>query len=109
VLCLTEHHLNYNDVGCINIEHYKFDAPYCRKNLTFGGSCIFVQEKLKFFNVNLSVFCKDKDLEVCTVRLTFLHSNICVLSIYRSPCGNFAYFLEGLDTILKICMILNWN
>jgi hypothetical protein len=53
MLCLTEHHLNYN-----------YGAAYCRKIFKLGGSCIFVHENLKFLEVNLSAFCKEKDLEV---------------------------------------------
>jgi hypothetical protein len=35
------------------------------------------------------------------MKLPFLKGNICVLSIYRAPSGNFDYFLKGLDTILN--------
>jgi hypothetical protein len=60
--------------------------------------CIFVQEKLKFFNVNLNEFCKE-DVEVCAVKLKFPSGNICTLAIYRAPFGNFLHFLNGLDAI----------
>jgi hypothetical protein len=83
------------------IEHYNLSAVYCRKNFKLGGSCTFIQEKLKFFDANVSAFCKEKDLEACAVKLPFLQGNICVLSMYRTTSGNFTYFLKGLDTILK--------
>jgi hypothetical protein len=93
------HHLDYPDLDHTYIEHYKLRAEYCRQALTQGGVCIVVHEKLKFSNVNLNEFCKEQDLEVCAVQLPF--GNICILSIYRAPSGNFSYFLNGLDAILK--------
>jgi exonuclease III len=101
VLCLSEHHLNYNELCRTYIEHYNFSAAFCRKDFKLGGSCIFMREGLKFLDVNLSAFCKEKDPEVCAVKLPFPQGNICVLAIYRAPSGNFAYFLKGLDAILK--------
>jgi exonuclease III len=98
VLCLTEHHLSYDNLHCTYIQHYNSGAAYCRNNFKLGGSCIFVHE---FLEVNLSAFCKEKDLEACAVKISFSRGNICVLSIYRAPSGNFVYFLKGLETILK--------
>jgi hypothetical protein len=66
-----------------------------------------VQEKLKFSNINLNEFCKEKDLEVCAVKLQSSLANICILSIYRAPTGNFLYFLNGLDAILKSLSNIN--
>jgi hypothetical protein len=37
-----------------------------------------VQEKLKFSNINLNEFCKEKDLEVCAVKLQSSLANICI-------------------------------
>jgi hypothetical protein len=66
------------------MEHYNLCAAYCRKNFKLGGSCIFVQEKLKFLDVNISAFYEEKDLEFCKVKLPFPQCNICVLAIYRA-------------------------
>jgi exonuclease III len=101
VLCLTKHHLNYNDLASTYIEYYNYSAAYCRKNFKLGGSCTFIHENLKFIDVKLSDFCKEKDLEAWPIKLPFLHGNISVLSLYRAPSGNFAYFLKGLEAILN--------
>jgi hypothetical protein len=46
-------------------------------------------------------FCKDKDLEVCALKLDFLSIKVCIISVYRSPNGSFQYFIKGLDNIIK--------
>jgi hypothetical protein len=61
VLCLTELHLNYDNLHCTYIEHYNYGAAYCRKNFKLGGSCVFVHENQTFLEVNLSAFCKEKE------------------------------------------------
>jgi hypothetical protein len=60
LLCLTEHHLDYSNLDHTYIEHYNLGAEYCRQALRQGGVCIFVHEKLKFSNVNLKNFAKNK-------------------------------------------------
>jgi hypothetical protein len=101
LLCLTEHHLDYPYLNHTYIEQYNLGAEYCRQALRQGGVCIYVHIKLKFSNVNLNEFCKEQDLEVCTVKLQLPFGNICILSICRTPSGKFSYFLNGLDAILK--------
>jgi hypothetical protein len=50
--------------------------------------------------VNLNKFCKEQDLEAWTVKLQSSACNICIMSIYRAPSGNFLLFLSGLGAIL---------
>jgi len=52
-------------------------------------------------------FCKEKDLEVCAVKLHLLSCEICVITIYGSPSGNFQYLMGNLEQIL--CMIYSNN
>lgn len=46
-------------------------------------------------------FCKEKDFEACVIKLYLSCNNIGVVSIYRSPSGNFEYFLNKLETLLN--------
>ena len=46
-------------------------------------------------------YCKEKDLEVCAVRLHLSAHEICVITIYRAP-GNFQHFLQNLDELLNM-------
>jgi len=63
--------------------------------------CIFVHEDLDFFSLSLDKYCKEKDSEVCGVRLTITPIQLIILAIYRSPSGNFTNFFKNLDSILN--------
>jgi hypothetical protein len=80
------------DIDHIHIESFKLGAKYCRKTLEKGGVSIFVHKTLKFANINLDNYCKDQDMEACALKLESTFSNICILSLYRAPSGNFDQF-----------------
>ena len=46
-------------------------------------------------------YCKEKDIEVCAVKLKITPTQFIVLAIYRSPSGKFTNFLKKLDSILN--------
>jgi hypothetical protein len=64
-----------------------------------GGVCIFVEHNLSFLNVNLNSYCIEKDVEVCAISLRTVYTKFYILSVYRSPTGNFSNFLQNLDGI----------
>ena len=67
-----------------------------------GGVCIFIHEDLEFFSVTLDKYCKEKDIEVCAVRLNITLIQLIILTIYRSPSDNFTNFLKNLDNVLTL-------
>jgi hypothetical protein len=46
LVCLTEHHLNYNKIDMVQIPNYKLAAKYCRTSLKRGGVCIYIYKKI---------------------------------------------------------------
>jgi hypothetical protein len=53
---------------------------------------------------DLDEFCTDQEIEICAVKLHYLSTVICILTVYRSPTGNFLHFLNNLESILmRIC------
>jgi hypothetical protein len=38
---------------------------------------------------------------VCTLKLDYLPFKIWIITVYRSPSGNFQYFVKGIDNIIK--------
>jgi len=60
-----------------------------------------VQESLRFVKINLDMYYKDKDFEVCTIKIHFNVKSACIIAIYRAPTGNFDLFILKLDTILR--------
>jgi hypothetical protein len=69
------------------------------------GVSIFVYRNFKYNTTNLEEFTVDKDIEACAIELTMnslkKEKKFCILTIYRSPMGNFTNFLERLDMILQ--------
>jgi exonuclease III len=47
-------------------------------------------------------FSHDQDIDVGAVKLSVYSLNICILSIYKAPSGNFAHFLDKLEMILNL-------
>ena len=101
ILCLSEHHMNPSELQQTFLGNYKLGASYCRTSYEKGGICIFVQESLSFVKIDLEKYCKDKDLEICAIKISFNSKSANILAIYRAPSGNFDLFLSKLDTILR--------
>jgi len=100
VLCITEHHLQMDELNNINLGHYILGSHYCRQSLKQGGVSIFVSSDIQFYTINLNHFNKEKDFEICAFRIDFLHENLIIICIYRSPNGNFKRFINQLEVIL---------
>ena len=101
VLSLTEHHLKHSEIDFMCMDQYKLGAKFCRESLKNGGVSVFVHDTLQCTNINLAVFCKEQDIEACAVRINLSSLTICIISIYRSPTGNFLHSLHTLDSILS--------
>jgi exonuclease III len=88
----------------LNLDNYLLRAYYSRKHFKKGGTCIYIQNSLKTTTINLDIYCCDKDIEACAVRLTFNNYRICIVAVYRSPSSNYSTFLIKMEIILqKIC------
>ena len=101
VICLTEHHLKHNAIDIICMNQYKLGTKFCKESIRNGGVSIFVHDTLQCTNINLDEFCKEQDTEACAVRSNLSSSTMCIISIYRSPTGNFLHFLHTVDSILN--------
>jgi hypothetical protein len=58
-------------------------------------------------NIDLRKFSHEQDIEAGAVKLSVNSLNICILSIYRAPSGNFANFLDKPEMILNPLHISN--
>jgi exonuclease III len=77
-------------------------------HLSRGGVFIFIHN-IKFQVINLDLFYRDKDIEVCAVKLQLTNINTYVLTVYRAPSGNFDHFLNKLDIVLKTLLRPNFE
>jgi hypothetical protein len=101
ILCLSEHHMNPLESQQTFFDNYKLGISYCRIFYEKGGVCIFVQESLRYVRIDLEKYFKDKDFEVCAIKIHFNTKSASIIAIYRDPSGNFDLFLSKLDTILR--------
>ena len=45
--------------------------------------------------------CKEKNLEACAIKLNLNFTHICIITTYRAPSGNFDFFINNLDLVLR--------
>ena len=96
IVCLTEHHLKSEEVNNTNLDQYKLGTSFCRKKYKYGGVCIYVSESLQYRAINLEKYHKEKDFEICALKITIQTNNFIIMCIYRSPTGDFTNFLAQL-------------
>jgi len=98
---LTEYLLSNTEINYVNIDSCNLRACFCRKSRKNGGVSVFVNEALRYTFADLNESCIDLDIEIYDVKLHYSSSNTSLLSTYRSPSGNFSYFLKTLASILN--------
>jgi potassium voltage-gated channel Eag-related subfamily H protein 8 len=101
VICLTEHHLRTEEITNVNLDQYKLGTFSCRKDYKGGGVSIYISQSLQCSVINLENYNKEKDLEICALKLNVQRNNFIIICIYRSPTGNFTHFLTQLEIILN--------
>jgi endonuclease/exonuclease/phosphatase family metal-dependent hydrolase len=62
---------------------------------------IFVRKGLNVKKIDILRNCREKDQEICLVKLETEASKLIVLSICRAPTGDFNQFVKKLDETLK--------
>ena len=97
---LNRSSLMCNEIGSITLMNYNLGAKFCRNSFKNGRVHIFIHESIQFI-VSLIKFCKEKDLEIRSVKLHPSAYSICIVAIYRFPSWNFQYFLNNSETILN--------
>jgi len=63
--------------------------------------CIFIQDNIHYTNINMERYSTEKDTEICAVKLHILSCTIVIITVYRSPSDNIAYFLNNLEAALN--------
>jgi hypothetical protein len=110
VLCLTEHHLNKLQMKYKNIENYNLGTYYSREKYENGGVdiyiyiyiYIYIHKSIQCSKVSIDTYCKEKDIEICAIKFTYHESKISIITLCRSPTGNFDFFLCNLERVLQV-------
>jgi hypothetical protein len=85
------------------MDNYLLGAHFCRSLFKQGGVSIFILNDFLFQDIDLQMFVKEKDLEICALSTQVSSINLLVLCVYRSPTGDFAYFMDQLE--LALCRL----
>jgi exonuclease III len=101
IICITEHHLI--DEGLVNtsLHPYTLGAKFCRQMHKCRSVCIVVQDNMHYTNINMDRCSNEKGIEICAVKLHILSHTIIIITIYRSPTCNIAYFFNNLEAALN--------
>ena len=83
MIYITEHHLKDFEMNMMTIEYYKLGDKFCRRQYENSVACVFVHESLEFDCVSTHHTCKEKDLEICAVKLHLPKIKIVIITIYR--------------------------
>jgi hypothetical protein len=75
-------------------------VKFCRHQYRNRGVCtpIFVNESVDFDYIPTQHICKEKDLEICSIKLNLHKIKMVIITTYRSPTGNYNYFLRKLES-----------
>ena len=101
IICLTKHHLKTNEINNTNLDQYTLGASFCRKKYKCGGVCIYICKYFQFSTINLENYCKEKDFEICALKLNLQKHNFIIICTYRAPTGDFTHFWTQLEIILN--------
>jgi hypothetical protein len=85
----------------LTLNQYTLGAKFCKQSYKDGGECIYIQDSITFHNINLDKYSKEKDFEICAVKINSSVHIIIIMTIYRSPNGDFQYFLNRLECTLN--------
>jgi len=99
VICLTEHHMKTEEIANVNLEQYTLGTAFCRQTYKQEGVCIYISKNISFKAINLDQYIKEKDLEICALKVCEASISFMVICIYRSPTGDFNYFLNQIESI----------
>ena len=100
-LCVTEHHLLPDEINSVHLWQYNLGTYFCRKLYKQGGVSIFVLKNIQFQKIDLNQYVKEKDFEVCALNLRVASTNLLIICLYRSPTGDYTYFLNQLELVLN--------
>jgi hypothetical protein len=82
------------------MDNYLLGAYFCRSLFKQVGVSIFILNDFLFHDIDLQMFVKEKDFEICALSTKVPSINLLVLCVYRSPTGDFAYFMDQLEQAL---------
>jgi hypothetical protein len=93
--------LRTDEIHSTYLEQYTVGAYLCRKTYKQGSVAIYVAKDIPYTSIDLDQYISEKNLEICAIKLHIFSKRFIILCIYRSPSGDFTYFLHQLEGILN--------
>jgi len=59
IICLTEHHLQDEELEGMTFNKYILGAKFCRKAHKGGGVCLLIEENLHYTHINMDKYSKE--------------------------------------------------
>lgn len=97
-LCINEHWLLNDEISCICLDNYKLVSHFSRTNAIHGGVAIY---GLKRYNCSPIKHVNSISSELHYESVGINYNDFQILTVYRSPNGDFNIFLEKLSLALE--------
>lgn len=99
--CISEHWLTDQAKNTLAINGYNIASIYCRNTKRHGGVLILVKSNIDFAERNdLKEMSVEVDIEIAATEIKSYNSLI--ISLYRSPKGDFDNFINILNKVLNV-------
>lgn len=98
-ICLNEHWLTSEEYNNINFKGYMPVSGFCRSRMQHGGVCIYIKEQLTAYPLpeNILNISTELHFEISGI----CYGNLQLLTIYRSPVGEFGSYMSKLNELLE--------
>lgn len=103
VICLSEHWMSQNEITQTKLNNYDVISCFCRKLHIHGGVAVLINRKIANDFVTREDICllsTEIHCEICAVQSD--KQKLLIITIYRSPLGDFNTFLDTLTKALNI-------
>ena len=102
--CVFEHWCSESQLNCLFIQRYKKLSRYCRSSSIHGGVVIYVVDTLESkCKVVKAINKMSSERCIECVAITF-NNEVCIVTKYRPPSGDYDVFLEHLGKIIMIAI-----
>lgn len=103
IVSIAEHWSVKENIELMRLSDYKLVSYYCRTSHKNGGTAIYVKNTLRATNIDVSQLSEELNCEVCAVKISGEDLKVGVISVYRSPVGDFNLFLDKLTSVVQKC------
>lgn len=99
-ISITESWLRESEMSSMSLEGYYLASQFSRTLHRGGGTAIWAKRGLETNPINYNELNVEKDFEFCGCEWKINNTTHKIISIYRSPTGNFQVFLERFQQLL---------